>query len=157
MKIIKVLPEDKIIVQFQDSFKYEKEIHYNNYKRGTVKNPYDKSIYGVGYLGIGKYEAHNENGINTKVYDTWTNMIEICYSDNTRHNHLAYFDCTVCEEWHNFQTFAEWYAKNYYEIGDGRMHLDKDILVKDNKVYSPSTCIFVPQRINMIFMKKTER
>jgi hypothetical protein len=30
------------------------------------------------------------------------------------------------------------------------MDLDKDILIKGNKVYSPETCIFVPQKINSI-------
>ena len=33
------------------------------------------------------------------------------------------------------------------------MHLDKDILYKGNKIYSPSTCIFVPNRINTLFTK----
>ena len=31
------------------------------------------------------------------------------------------------------------------------MCLDKDILVKGNKVYSSETCIFVPQKINTLF------
>ena len=33
------------------------------------------------------------------------------------------------------------------------MNLDKDILVKHNKIYSPETCIFVPQAINLLFVK----
>ena len=33
------------------------------------------------------------------------------------------------------------------------MHLDKDILCKGNKVYSRNTCIFVPHRINNLFVK----
>lgn len=34
------------------------------------------------------------------------------------------------------------------------MHLDKDILIKGNKIYSPNTCIFVPQKINSLFTKR---
>ena len=34
------------------------------------------------------------------------------------------------------------------------MCLDKDILCKGNKVYSRDTCIFVPERINLLFVKR---
>ena len=34
------------------------------------------------------------------------------------------------------------------------MCLDKDILYKGNKVYSRETCIFVPKRINSLFVKR---
>ena len=34
------------------------------------------------------------------------------------------------------------------------MNLDKDILIKGNKVYGPDTCIFVPQDINKLFTKR---
>ena len=34
------------------------------------------------------------------------------------------------------------------------MELDKDILVKHNKIYSPDTCIFVPHKINSLFTKR---
>ena len=59
---------------------------------------------------------------------------------------------TCCEEWLNFQNFAQWYRDNYYEIEGERVALDKDILVKGNKIYSKESCIFVPQRINSLFV-----
>jgi hypothetical protein len=31
--------------------------------------------------------------------------------------------------------------------------LDKDILIKGNKIYSPETCCFVPKEINLLFTK----
>ena len=33
------------------------------------------------------------------------------------------------------------------------MNLDKDILIKNNKIYSPETCVFVPHDINSLFTK----
>ena len=50
-------------------------------------------------------------------------------------------------EWHNFQVFAKWFDENYKE----GFVLDKDILLKGNKIYSPDTCVFVPREINGIF------
>jgi len=78
-------------------------------------------------------------------------MFKRCYSEEYLTRKPAYRGCTVCEEWHNFQNFAKWYDENYYEILNEKMQLDKDILYKGNKIYSPNNCIFTPQRINELF------
>ena len=91
------------------------------------------------------------------MWTAWRKMLLRCYDENYRSTYPAYVGCTVCKEWHCYQNFAEWYSKNYYEVIGHRMHIDKDILVKDNKAYSPETCLIVPQRINMIFMGKTNK
>ena len=49
---------------------------------------------------------------------------------------------------------GEWIDENYYEVPGEVMCLDKDILYKGNKVYSRETCIFVPNRINVLFTKR---
>jgi hypothetical protein len=153
MKIIRYRIAGDITIEFQDEHKYTTNTTYSNFKTGQIKNPYDKSIWGVGYLGE-ETETHFVNNACIPSFGAWTNMIERCYAENLRYKHQAYEKCTMCKEWHNYQNFRKWYDDNYYNVGEGRMHIDKDVLIKDNKVYSHQTCIFLPQRINMLFIKK---
>ena len=125
---------------------------YKNFKDGNVKCPYEPRSYNIGYIGEGIYKA-KENGKDTKMYIVWHEMLKRCYSEKYHKKNNTYEGCEVCDEWHNFQNFAEWYEENYYEIPGEVMALDKDILVKGNKIYSPNTCIFVPQSINTLFIK----
>ncbi|RFZ78264.1 hypothetical protein DS742_14215 [Lacrimispora amygdalina] len=156
--LMKIVQDNKstIVVEFQDWFKYKKETVYTNFKTGSIQNPYHKSIYGVGYIGEGSYTASR---LTNPEYDTWRTMIMRCYDTGAKKRYPAYYmNCTVCREWHNYQSFAKWYSKNYYTLNDGkRMHLDKDILVPGNKIYSPERCIFVPQRINMLLLNKPNK
>ena len=129
-----------------------KSTRYDVFKNGNIKCPYERSVYGVGYIGEGKYKA-SENGKNTRVYDTWRGMLRRCYDSKYHKRRPTYRDCKVYEEFHNFQTFGDWDEDNYYEIEGEIMHLDKDILYKGNKIYIPDTCIYVPQTINSLFVK----
>lgn len=140
-----------ITVEFDNG--YIKQCRYGHFKSGKVKSPYCKSVCNIGYLGEGKYNTI-ENGQLTNYYEVWRSMIKRCYNNICQNKQPSYKHCIVCEEWHNFQNFAKWFEENYYEVKDsGKMHLDKDILHKGNKVYSPETCVFVPQRINELFVQ----
>ena len=155
MKIIKELPNGKCIVEFQDDFKFQKEINNTNFMSGNVSNPYDKTLYGIGYLEVGKYNTFGDNKSRKTIpYIFWFNLMERCYSEKRRDEHMTYKDVYLCDEWCDFQKFAAWVDDNYYNVEGERMHLDKDILIKGNKIYSPDTCLIVPQRINMMFMSK---
>ncbi len=114
------------------------------FKKGEIKNPFHKSVHGVGYVGLGKFKPC-VNNMDTVEYSRWYAMMSRCYSKSE--NYKAYKDIIVCDEWHDFQVFAEWFEENYIE----GFHLDKDILFKGNKVYSPETCCFVPNEINNLF------
>lgn len=126
---------------------------YQSFKNGEIKCPYERRTYAVGYLGEGKYKA-SENGKDTRVYKTWNHMLERCYSEKYRENRSTYKDCKASKKFHNFQNFGEWDDENYYQIEGEKMCLDKDILYKGNKIYSPETCIYVPQTINNLFTKR---
>jgi len=60
----------------------------------------------------------------------------------------------VDSKWHNYQVFAEWYDNNFYQVNNEQMHLDKDLLFKGNKIYSPLTCVFAPRRINTLILNR---
>ena len=154
--IVKYNKSSNIEIEFQDEYKFITNTTYANFKRGYIKNPYDKSVCGVGYIGVGKYKS-KVGGDLTPAYFTWKNMVHRCYDEDHRYLNITYEECYMCNEWLNFQTFAKWYEDNFYDVGEGRMHIDKDILIKGNKLYSPETCIIVPQRINMIFMSKANK
>lgn len=102
-----------------------------------------KLLYGVGFNGFGNN--------NDKSYTTWTNMFKRCYSEKLR-NQPTYIDCKVDERWFDFNVYLEWFNDNYK---DG-YQLDKDILIKGNKIYGPDTCCFVPEEINKAFTKSNK-
>lgn len=77
-------------------------------------------------------------------YATWDNLLYRSFSPAYKEKKKTYAKVTCCKEWLTFTTFAKWFKNNYIE----GYHLDKDLLTKDNKLYSPDTCIFIPQEIN---------
>ena len=127
-------------------------VKYDQFKKGKIKCPYERRYYGVGYLGEGKYKVF-ENGRDTDKYKIWHGMLMRCYDPKYQEKHPTYKGCSVEDYLLNFQHMGKWLEENYYEVPGEKMHLDKDILCKGNKVYSRSTCIFVPQRINNLFVK----
>jgi len=112
-------------------------------RRGEVLDKMKPSREGVGFIGVGKYKS-SIKGINTKCYQTWSDMLRRCYNAVLHKKFPTYKDCTVCTSWLNFQNFASWFDLNYIE----GCELDKDLRVAGNKVYSPSTCMFVTQAEN---------
>ena len=106
-------------------------------------------IITLGSLGAVVYE----NGKMTKCYEVWNHMLQRCYDSKYHEKYSTYKDCEVVEEWLNLQNFGNWFDDNYYEVKNEKMCLDKDILNKGNKIYSPNNCIFVPDKINTLFVK----
>lgn len=142
--------KDDIDILFPE-YNYEiKSSYYKTFKSGKIKCPYDKTVHNIGFIGEGEFTQTTHKSI----YDKWYNMISRCYDPNFHISYPTYKDCLVCDEWHNFQNFANWYEENYYEI-DTKIELDKDILFKGNKIYSSRTCILVPKEINILLAKAT--
>lgn len=115
-----------------------------NIRKGSLKDKMIKTVYGVGYMGNGRHMAAIK-GKRTKAYVAWGNMMSRCYSVAYKKNGKSYEGCTVHDDWHNFQNFAEWYEGNYVE----GYEVDKDLLFIGNKIYSEKTCVLVPQWLNV--------
>lgn len=108
-------------------------------------------IYGVGIDDVpGVKESRIIlNGVSKlttldPAYFVWKNMLKRCYLGKD----VAYSGCVeVCKTWHQYSLFKGWYSENYVE----GYQLDKDIL--SGKIYSPDTCIFVPEEVNLSILK----
>lgn len=155
MRIIKYNNNHDIVIEFQDKYMAWVHTSYNHFKKGSVKNPYYPSIYGVGMVG-NKCPTF-VNGKQIKEYVAWVNMLGRCYSEKHKDKRSTYKDVTCCKEWLLYENFYEWLhsQKNFDQWLNGeKWSVDKDILVKDNKIYSPDTCCLVPNAINSIFTKR---
>lgn len=142
--IVELLPNKRCLIKWDD---YDSLCNVTrwNLNKGAVKpkeaQQRKKSLY-TGKETIYPTKIH---GKETDLFRIWRSMRKRCGKWRN------YMDCVVCQEWmHDFQAFAEWATPRYIEGWE----LDKDILVKGNKTYSPSTCCFVPQHINSIFTNR---
>ena len=149
--IVEYVSSKDITVQFKATGELVKT-RYGDFVKGNVKSHFTATVFGVGIKGL--EPAKDENGNVLDTYRCWQNMLQRCYSAKYQEKHQTYKGCYVCNEWLYYPNFKNWYDNNYYEINNKTAHLDKDILVKNNKVYSPATCIFVPDFINKLFVKK---
>lgn len=86
-------------------------------------------------------------------YYVWKDMLRRCYNRGKNKKWSVYEGCTVCDEWLIFDVFDKWFTPRYVE----GWHLDKDIIVDGNRVYSPETCSVVPREINEYFKRINKR
>lgn len=107
-------------------------------------------LSGSGCLKCARLEHVPTFGISASIYKKWWGMKNRCSPVQWSTKYKTYKGCTFFQEWSDFKNFERWamlpengYREDY--------HLDKDILIKGNKVYSPETCCFVPQDINSLF------
>ena len=109
-----------------------------------------KLLYGVGNTdGM----ACKIDGKMTPEYTLWSNMLARCYSEKYKTNNPHYVGCTVSDNFKDFRYFVKWCGRQKGYNMNG-WALDKDILVKHNKIYSEDTCCFVPREINNLLTKR---
>lgn len=103
-------------------------------------------------FGVGDYDSNLTCESENEPSHRWRLMLGRCYNKN---NKVAktYRDCEVCDEWKTFSNFKKWFDE--HSVDD--WCIDKDILFKGNRVYSPQTCCFVPNEINVLFTKRQSK
>jgi len=152
IEIIDYSDRHNVLVKFTNNPDYQVYATMQNIKNGQIKYPYLKTVYGIGYYGHGAYSSRINN-CKTEQYIKWFSMFNRCYDKSYQEKQPTYIGCSVSEEFHNFQNFAMWYDKNIYACSYP-LELDKDLFVLGNKVYSPSTCCFIPKEINNVLSYK---
>ena len=151
--ITKYVNKDTVHVKFLNTG-YEVITQTINIRQRTIKDRLSPVVFGVGILGDA---LSTINGKRLKEYELWKNMLKRCYDNTYLTKHPTYKDCSVSDDFKFYPNFKNWCNNQvgFKSLDDkGKpFQLDKDILVKGNKVYSENTCAFVPKEINMLSVK----
>ncbi len=91
-------------------------------------------------------------GVIVKSYSVWNSMLQRCGSETYQAAYPTYVGCSVSEFFRHYKNFKQWYD---LQIGSNveDFALDKDLLIKGNKLYSAETCVLIPKVINNLFIK----
>jgi len=105
-----------------------------------------KKVYGVGINDSDYSISQIINGkqVLCEYYTKWRGMLQRCYDEKFQVKQPTYIGCSVDKRWHSFINFKTWMQEQDWE---GK-HLDKDLLIEGNKVYSPETCLFISRHVN---------
>lgn len=152
-KILKYNDSGNVEIQFLKTG-FETTVQLVQVKIGEVKDPHSPSVCGVGIIGA-KYPSR-VGGVKTKEYMLWQNMLKRCYSDAIKKRCPTYEGCEVSGNFKSYEYFYEW-CNEQIGFANKDWHLDKDLLVKGNKVYSENTCVFIPKEINLVLTKNDTR
>lgn len=123
-----------------------------------IVRKHKKPVCGIGIndadYPVAWYEL-NEDGVMKQkrcpYYDKWRGILKRCYDEAELKKRPKYRGCYICGEWVYFSNFKAWMEKQDWE---GK-HLDKDLLIYDNKEYGPNTCLFVDPRVNTLLNPAT--
>jgi hypothetical protein len=141
------LSSQNCTIEFENGY-IIKNVSYDRFKRGSIVNPTFPSVFNLGYIGEGVHKSYKN-----LAYSKWYSMMERSYSLKYQRTQPTHKGVSVYKDWHNYQNFVRWFNDEHIK----NWHLDKDILVKENKIYSPENCCFVPQEINNLFTSRVTK
>lgn len=146
--IVEVLPNNRRIIKFLQTGTL-KNVHVNAIQKQTIKDNFEPTIHGVGYIG-------NMDNVNSHyLYHRWNAMIHRCYNENcVDYVHYGKIGCTVCDEWLCFETYVRDIESlpncQFLKLESKKWEIDKDLKCVNNKVYSKNTVSIIPKSHNLI-------
>ena len=132
---------------------YETIVQSSNIASRTIKDRLAPSVHGVGIVGDAEIQI---NGKLLKEYVIWREMLKRCYDSKEHLNNPTYKDCSVSDNFKYYPYFKDW-CNRQIGFGNDNWQLDKDILLKGNRVYSEDVCVFVPNDINSLLIKSNAK
>ena len=145
-EVVEYVNSRKVVVRFDSGYVTTSEM--GQLRRGDVKDKSLPNIRGVAYNDYPYPVKINNQHIPE--YRLWRNVVERSFFNLTK----AYKDVKMCDDWLHFSKFKSDISSlpNFDKFLNAGWHLDKDILVKGNKIYSLETCCFVPRELNSSFV-----
>lgn len=146
--VVEYVDAFNITVEFDEPYKSRLRTENRSVRSGELRNQLQPDEYGF-FFGIGQFDSHERS------YPIWVHMKRRCGNKNGRSP--AYTDVIVCDEWHNYQNFAKWHTTQIGYDQEG-WHVDKDLIDRNAREYSPENCVMLPAHVNTTLTKrKAER
>lgn len=141
-------------VKFEDTG-WVTNAKFDNLVYGKVRDKMARTAYGVGVIGS-KYPT-SMNGKKVREYSLWLSILSRVYSKSERKSLSTYKGCEVSENFKSYEYFYEWCNNqvgfNSLDEKGKYFEIDKDLLIKNNKVYSEDGCVFIPHSLNTLLVK----
>jgi len=126
---------------------YQYAVRRDQHQRNSVRDPYMRSVAGVGYAGEPIEDCEDKKIL----YKVWVHMLERCYKPSCKeYKSYGAMGVSVCAAWHDFsvfyrqaQTLVGWCHKREEP---SIFELDKDHF--RSNCYSAETCVWLPGWMN---------
>jgi hypothetical protein len=147
--LITATPDEKVFCMGEYVKKRDLESWVNTVKRTPLPR-YRSGNYTL-VQDVGRNDCcllltdHNDRVIPE--YQLWAGVLQRTHSETYKRKNPTYYNATMSDDWLSLCQFYDdiHTMEHGYKYG---LHLDKDILSRDDKHYSKETCLFVTPAIN---------